>query len=80
MRRAVELKLAKISAEITQKLGQFIEQKHPEFANVTPNYYEGKGVGGYQAIYHGHFNQDDPQILKVYFDEDGTVKEIYVSK
>lgn len=80
VRRAVQLRLAKVSAEIAQKLSVYVKHQHPEFANITPSYYEVKGLGGYQAIYEGKFRAEDPQILKVYFDDCGTVTDVYVSK
>ena len=80
IRRAVQLRLAKVSTEIAQKLSIFVKQQHPEFSNILPSYYEVKGLGGYQAIYEGCFHREDPQILKIYFDDYGTVTDVYVSK
>jgi len=77
VRKAVELKLASVSGEISGKLNAYVKQNHGAFSHITPKYYEVSGYGGYQAMYSSDQRES---ILKVYFDRNGNVDKVCVSR
>ena len=79
VRNAVKLKLTEVNARIAETVTSFVNCNYGDFSHVVPEYCEVKGYGGYQAMYlkdDGNFQS----VLKVYFDKNGTVKQVCVSK
>ena len=56
-----------------------MREHYEQFAEYSPQYYEVSGYGGYQAVYEKP-SEYGVNVLKVYFDSDGNVGQIYMSK
>ncbi len=78
VRKAVSLRLTKVTEAIEAKLNRYIENYQKDFVGTTPYFFEVKGCNSYQAVYTkdlGLFSK----IMKVYFDKNGNIGDVYFS-
>ena len=81
--KAVSVKAAFVedTAHCAVKVKAFVEEAHPDMKGIKPRFFMDECTGDYQAIYNKTTkNKDVSKIVKVFFDNDGTVKNQYVSK
>lgn len=79
IRKAVSLKLTKVNEAIEAKLKQYIERDYKDFVGTTPYFCELRGRNGYQATYSKNLGFIS-KIMKVYFDKNGNIGKVYISK
>ena len=79
VKRAVEMRIAKVSEEIARRVNLHVKTNYAEFSNVTPTYYKVKHFNGYKASY-AKSNDDSTQILNLYFGDDGQIIRTYTTK
>lgn len=79
VRKAVRLKLAMVNEAIEAKLNQYVERYQKDFADTNPYFCEVRGCNSYQAVYSKDFGVIT-KIMKVYFDKNGNVRNVYISK
>ena len=79
VKRAVEMRIAKVSEEIARRVDLHVKTNYAEFSNVTPTYYKVKHFDGYKASY-AKTNDDITRILNLYFGDDGQVINTYTTK
>ncbi len=76
---AVNLRLIRVNDAIESKLKHYIENHYEDFIGTTPYFCEVSGRNEYQAIY----SKDVGVISKiciVYFDKNGNIDRVYISK
>ncbi len=76
---AVRLRLTEVTEVIEAKLKRYIEKDQKDFVGVDPFYCEVKGLNGYQAVYTKSLGAIS-KIMKVYFDKNGNIGDVYISK
>lgn len=79
VKRAVEMRIAKVSEEIARRVNLHVKTNYAEFADATPTYYKVKHFDGYKASY-AKSNDDRTQILNLYFGDDGQIVRTYTTK
>ena len=62
-----------------KQLHSYVSAQHAAFAGAAPQYYEVAGYGGYQALFEKRTARGS-DFLKVYFDADGGIGQVCVSK
>ena len=82
VRAIVGKKIAAVSKEIEDRLKAYVSRVYEGFEGVTPTYYKIGNKGEYKASYFSEARSEDQisTIMNLYFDEDGTVGNVYVSK
>ncbi len=78
VRSAVRMALWKVSADISARLDAHIAQYHSDFQHIKPVSYRMQGTDMYQSMY-TKTSDGFVRILKLYYDNNGTVLREYVS-
>ncbi len=80
VRAMVRLKLAEVNEEIIKRVAAFVERSYGRYAEIKPTTCSVLGYGGYKAIYPKKKSNGIVDMLCVYFDDDGNVKKVLVTK
>ncbi|MBE6589251.1 MAG: zinc ribbon domain-containing protein [Ruminococcaceae bacterium] len=73
VRRAVRVRLARVSERLEKIMDDYMASTNKHFADVKPQYYEADGFDGYKAVYAKDNAYGCVDAMAVYFDKDGNV-------
>ena len=79
VRRAVYTKLVAVSHQLSEIMNEAIAKFYNGMENVTPRYYAVSGYDGYKAACKKETSHTS-DVLSIYFDKNGNIEEVYVSK
>jgi len=79
VRAAVRLSLTKVSEMIANIVSDYVTTYHSYFSDITPKYYTTSDKSSYKASY-AKASNNGIDLLNIYFDRNGKIGKVYVSR